>query len=117
MNNYHSHVRQERRGLRAWRRQGDYAILDKLRYGDLTIQLDRMLRDQIVFLFQDRHRAQEVQWACGDRGPFREVDGPRRRDVIYLLINVVTIALCAVICGTDDLVAIVVGGRAKRNGW
>lgn len=31
---------------------------------------------------------------------------PRRRKVVYPLINIVTIAVCAVICGEDDFVAI-----------
>jgi len=39
---------------------------------------------------------------------------PRRREVTYPLINVVTIALCAVICGADDFVSIAAWGRTKR---
>jgi len=39
---------------------------------------------------------------------------PRRRKVSYPLINVVTIALCAVICGADDFVSIAAWGRLKR---
>lgn len=39
---------------------------------------------------------------------------PRRREVTYPLINVVTIALCAVICGADDFVSIAAWGRLKR---
>jgi predicted transposase YbfD/YdcC len=39
---------------------------------------------------------------------------PRRREVTYPLINVVTIALCAVICGADDFVSIAAWGRMKR---
>ena len=31
---------------------------------------------------------------------------PRRRKITYPLINIVTIAICAVICGADDFVAI-----------
>lgn len=35
---------------------------------------------------------------------------PRRRKVTYPLVNVVTIAVCAVICGADDFVAIATWG-------
>ena len=37
---------------------------------------------------------------------FAELTDPRRREVVYPLINVVVIAVCAVICGADDFVAI-----------
>ena len=40
---------------------------------------------------------------------------PRRRKVTYPLINIVTIAVCAVICGADDFVAIAEFGRAKKK--
>jgi predicted transposase YbfD/YdcC len=46
---------------------------------------------------------------------FVELTDPRRREGIYPLINVVTIALCAVICGADDFVAIARFGRTKRD--
>lgn len=46
---------------------------------------------------------------------FAELTDPRRREVIYPLINVVTIALCAVICGADDFVAIAAWGRTKQT--
>jgi hypothetical protein len=36
---------------------------------------------------------------------FSELTDPRQREVSYPLINVVTIALCAVVCGADDFVA------------
>ena len=45
---------------------------------------------------------------------FVELTDPRRRKVTYPLINVVTIALCAVICGADDFVSIAAWGRMKR---
>ena len=45
---------------------------------------------------------------------FAELTDPRRKESLYPLINVVTIALCAVICGADDFVAIALWGRAKR---
>jgi predicted transposase YbfD/YdcC len=46
---------------------------------------------------------------------FAELTDPRSREVTYPLINVVTIALCAVICGADDFVAIAKFGRTKRD--
>ena len=46
---------------------------------------------------------------------FSELTDPRRREVTYPLINVVTIALCAVVCGADDFVAIAVWGRTKKE--
>ena len=45
---------------------------------------------------------------------FVDLTDPRRREVTYPLINVVTIALCAVICGADDFVSIAAWGRMKR---
>ena len=46
---------------------------------------------------------------------FSELTDPRRRKVIYPLVNIVTIAICAVICGADDFVAIAKFGRAKQK--
>ena len=46
---------------------------------------------------------------------FAPLTDPRRRKVVYPLINVVTIAICAVICGADDFVAIADYGRTKRK--
>jgi len=46
---------------------------------------------------------------------FVALTDPRRRKVIYPLINVVTIALCAVLCGADDFVSIADYGRKKRK--
>ncbi len=46
---------------------------------------------------------------------FAELTDPRRREVIYPLINVVVIAVCAVICGADDFVAIAEFGKTKRE--
>ena len=37
---------------------------------------------------------------------FAELSDPRRREGVYPLINVVVIAICAVICGCDDFVSI-----------
>lgn len=46
---------------------------------------------------------------------FENLIDPRRREVRYPLINVVVIAVCAVICGADDFVAIAKFGKTKRN--
>lgn len=46
---------------------------------------------------------------------FVDLTDPRRREVVYPLINVVVIAVCAVICGADDFVAIAEFGRMKRD--
>lgn len=46
---------------------------------------------------------------------FVSLNDPRRRKVTYPLVNVVTIAVCAVICGADDFVAIATWGRLKRD--
>jgi predicted transposase YbfD/YdcC len=46
---------------------------------------------------------------------FAVLSDPRRRKVTYPLVNVVTIALCAVICGADDFVSIADWGRTKRT--
>jgi predicted transposase YbfD/YdcC len=47
---------------------------------------------------------------------FAELSDPRRREVVYPLINLVVIAVCAVICGADDFVAIAEFGT-KRRQW
>jgi predicted transposase YbfD/YdcC len=46
---------------------------------------------------------------------FVELTDPRTRKVVYPLINIVTIAICAVICGADDFVSIAEFGRKKRK--
>ena len=46
---------------------------------------------------------------------FAELTDPRRGKSLYPLVNVVTIALCAVICGADDFVAIARYGNTKRD--
>jgi predicted transposase YbfD/YdcC len=50
------------------------------------------------------------------RDHFADLTDPRRRKVVYPLINIVTIAVCAVIAGADDFVAIAAWAREKR-GW
>jgi predicted transposase YbfD/YdcC len=40
---------------------------------------------------------------------------PRRRKVTYPLVNIVTIAVCAVICGADDFVSITRWAEVKRD--
>jgi predicted transposase YbfD/YdcC len=47
---------------------------------------------------------------------FADLTDPRRRKVVYPLINIVTIAVCAVIAGADDFVSIAAWGCQKR-GW
>ena len=46
---------------------------------------------------------------------FATLTDPRRREVTYPLINVVVIAVCAVVCGADDFVGIAKFGRTKRR--
>ncbi len=46
---------------------------------------------------------------------FADLTDPRRREPTYPLINIVVIAICAVICGADDFVAIAAFGRKKRE--
>jgi predicted transposase YbfD/YdcC len=46
---------------------------------------------------------------------FADLTDPRRRKVTYPLINVIVIAICGVICGADDFVAIAEFGRKKRH--
>lgn len=46
---------------------------------------------------------------------FETLTDPRRGEVMYPLINVVVIAICAVICGADDFVSIAKYGRTKRE--
>jgi len=46
---------------------------------------------------------------------FADLTDPRRREVTYPLINIVTIALCAVVSGADDFVSIAEYGRKKQK--
>ena len=46
---------------------------------------------------------------------FADLTDPRRRKVTYPLVNIVTIAICAVICGADDFVAIAKCERVKQK--
>jgi hypothetical protein len=47
---------------------------------------------------------------------FETLTDPRRREPTYPLVNVVTMAICAVICGCDDFVAIAEWARVKKQG-
>jgi hypothetical protein len=47
---------------------------------------------------------------------FEDLTDPRTRKVVYPLINVVVIAICAVICGADDFFASANFGR-KKKAW
>ncbi len=46
---------------------------------------------------------------------FADLTDPRRRKVVHPLINIITIAVCAVICGADDFVSITTWAREKRD--
>lgn len=46
---------------------------------------------------------------------FSQLSDPRRRRVTYPLINIVMIAICAVICGADDFVSIALFGQRKKR--
>ena len=46
---------------------------------------------------------------------FSSLTDPRRRKVKYPLLNIVTIALCAVICGADDFVSIAAWARVRKD--
>jgi hypothetical protein len=46
---------------------------------------------------------------------FSDLTDSRRREVVHPLINIVVIAMCAVIAGADDFVAIAKWGRTKQD--
>lgn len=46
---------------------------------------------------------------------FADLADPRQRQVVYPLLNLVTIAICAVVSGADDFVAIAKWGRTKLD--
>ena len=46
---------------------------------------------------------------------FAGLSDPRRRKVVYPLINILTISVCAVIAGADDFVSIAAWARHKRT--
>lgn len=46
---------------------------------------------------------------------FTELTDPRQREPTYPLLNIVTMALCAVICGCDDFVSIADWARIKQD--
>lgn len=46
---------------------------------------------------------------------FAEVTDPRQREVTYSLLNIITIALCAVVAGADDFVSIAEYGEKKKK--
>lgn len=46
---------------------------------------------------------------------FASLTDPRRRKVTYPLLNIVTIAVCAIVAGADDFVSIAQWGRQKRQ--
>ena len=73
-----------------------------------------MLGDQVAE--HDRKSIVANSMSVAINNHFSELTYPRRRKVLYPLINVVTIALCAVVCGADDFVAIAKWGRTKCIG-
>jgi predicted transposase YbfD/YdcC len=48
-------------------------------------------------------------------GHFADLKDPRRGKVTHPLLNIISIAVCAVICGADDFVAIAQFGRLKKD--
>jgi predicted transposase YbfD/YdcC len=46
---------------------------------------------------------------------FEELKDPRRREPLYPLMNIVTIAICAVVSGADDFVSIAEYGEKKKK--
>ena len=46
---------------------------------------------------------------------FSDVTEPRRGEPVYPLQNILFIAICAVICGADDFVAIAKFGRTRKD--
>jgi len=46
---------------------------------------------------------------------FKTLTDPRRRKVKYPLVNIVLMAICAVICGAEDFVVIAALGRNERQ--
>lgn len=46
---------------------------------------------------------------------FSDLTDPRRRKTTYPLLNVVTIAVCAVLCGADEFTAIAQFGQARKD--
>ena len=57
----------------------------------------------------------ESQGCVQLRDHFSELTDPRSGKVTHPLLNIITIAVCAVICGADDFVAIAEFGRLKRK--
>lgn len=56
-----------------------------------------------------------IQTSARMQDYFAELTEPRRGEVTYPLINVVVIAICAVICGADDFVAMAKFGHTKQS--
>src|SRR5579863_3130492 len=56
-----------------------------------------------------------MSYSARIRDHFASLTDPRRRKVVYPLIDIITIALCAVIAGADDFVAIAEYARKKRT--
>src|SRR5580692_11816472 len=63
----------------------------------------------------DAHGVLAMSESVRIRDHFASLTDPRRRKVVYPLIDIITIALCAVVAGADDFVAIAEFGRKKRT--
>jgi predicted transposase YbfD/YdcC len=63
----------------------------------------------------DAHGVLAMSESVRIRDHFASLTDPRRRKVVYPLIDIITIALCAVVAGADDFVAIAEYGRKKRT--
>src|SRR5690606_215487 len=91
------------------REGGQYGITGQLRF--------RRERGGVPFagsLFA-RRSVMPAKPSASIKHHFADLSDPRRREVTYPLINIVVIAICAVICGADDFVAIAKYGRTKRD--
>ena len=52
---------------------------------------------------------------CSVAACFDELEDPRVREATYPLLNIVTIAICAVVCGVDDFTGMEDYGNRKKE--
>ena len=62
-----------------------------------------------------REAAESRRLATSIHEHFADLTDPRRREPTWPLIDMIVMALCAVICGADDFVAIARWAKTKRN--
>ena len=62
-----------------------------------------------------REAAESRRLATSIHEHFADLTDPRRREPVWPLIDMIVMALCAVICGADDFVAIARWAKTKRN--